>query len=144
MVPDPYHRGGPATTGALPTTAGAVDTQHLTSVIQTLQKMLDHEREVNAKLQQQLEEKEQLALEQLAIDAEREQREIAMRIRMLEAIAAHRREVELLAEEKKQQDQYAQDGRGGGGETLRAQLARHAQRYIPDHPLGSTEDEDFV
>lgn len=144
MVPDPYHRGGPGTTGAPPTTAAAVDTQHLTSVIQTLQKMLDHEREVNAKLQQQLEEKEQLALEQLAIDAEREQREIAMRIRMLEAIAAHRREVELLAEEKKQQEQYAQDGGGGGGETLRAQLARHAQRYIPDHPLGSTEDEDFV
>jgi predicted DNA binding CopG/RHH family protein len=108
--------------------------RHLSSVIETLQKMLDHERDRNAKLQQQLDDKERIALEQLAAEAEREQREIAMRIRMLEAIAAHRRETYLLEEEKKNAEDESV-------ETLRAQLTRHAQQYVPDHPLEDLDGE---
>lgn len=147
FIPDPYrlhstphpygahhpdeHRGTPSQS------QDSSQVPHLLTVIKTLEKLLEHERQTNEKLTKQVEEKDRLALEQMAYEAEREQREIAMRIRMLEAIAAHRREQQLLAEEA-----AAKAEEVNGDETVRAQLARQAQRYIPQHPLGDDAHDD--
>lgn len=90
---------------------------------------LDHERVLNVKLAQQLEERDRLLMQHLIADAERERREIALRIRMVEAMAAYRREHELeqqLLDEEQEAD------------ALQRQLSSSptwASRYIPRHPL---------
>lgn len=100
----------------------------LLSVIKTLEQLLDRERETNLKLTHALELEERKRLVREAAEVEREQREIALRIRMLEAMAVHRREQQLL-ELRKQQNR--------GEDFIRTSLAEEAARsaHTNRHPL---------
>jgi hypothetical protein len=105
--------------------------QRLTAVIETLQKLLEHERERNERLQRQLDERDRVAMEHLLAEAEREQREIMMRVRMVEAIAAHRKEDEMRSLdtlEDEEQTAAMVRGRLKGGDR------------IPRHPLDDGDD----
>ena len=82
---------------------------HLSSVIATLQAMLDEERGQNLRLQRMVEERERILLERNLADAEQEQRELSMKLRMTEAIAAYRKEQEILQLEAAEST-IAQDG----------------------------------
>jgi hypothetical protein len=124
---DPYYE---AKMASIPSSSS--ETANLASVITTLQKMLEHERAANERLVKQLEDRDRVAMEHMLAEAEREQREITMRVRMLEAIAAHRREQQLLAEEERAKEHIA-------AESIRGRLQLEPARFIPQHPL---EDAD--
>jgi hypothetical protein len=119
-----------AVTGGSPAVAAdKSETQRLTAVIETLQKLLEHERERNEKLQRQLDERDRVAMEHMLADAEREQREIMMRVRMVEAISAYRKEDEMRAADDAEE-----------AERTAAMLRGRMQgAHVPRHPL---DDDD--
>ena len=61
-------------------------------IVATLRQLLEDERARSAKLQALVDEYERLALERAIDDAERERKEILLRVKMVESIAAHRQQ----------------------------------------------------
>ena len=118
------------------------ETQRLTAVIETLQKLLEHERERNERLQRQLDERDRVAMEHVLADAEREQREIMMRVRMVEAIAAYRKEDELAVDDKaRDETETAEDVRGRLKQRVDDPVQRRqSSSRLPRHPLDDGED----
>lgn len=75
----------------------------LTQVIDGLQRMLEHEREINARLTRELQERDRAIMERNLADAEAEEDDTRFKMRMLEALAAKKREADRsrsLAEEQ--------------------------------------------
>lgn len=84
-------------------------------------------------LQRQLQERDRLLLEHKLADAERERREIALRVRMVEALAAYRQRMDTLVEEEQASATRAI--------TARASQGRHSS--VPRHPLMDNDLSDF-
>lgn len=122
------------------TTTGGPTVAHLLSVIDTLQKLLEHERRQNEKLQRQLDQQERLTLEQVAADAEREKQDIALRLQMLEAIAAQRR-VSLEQEQQSQRAGRQEEDREGT--RLRNQLLKQYASNNHEEEEGGRLDEGY-
>jgi hypothetical protein len=92
-----------------------------------LQEQLDHHRMRAERLQGELEDRDRAILEHKLADAEREQRDVALRIRMVEALAAYREREVLLAEEEADARQRALEVRASG--------RRSHSGSVPRHPL---------
>ena len=82
----------------------------LTQVIDGLQRMLEHERQTNARLTRELQERDRIIMERNLADAEAEEDDTRFKMRMLEALSSKKRESERdrsLAEEQRARNEYA-------------------------------------
>ena len=91
-----------------------------------LREQLDHQRLRSDRLQNELEDRDRLILEHKLADAERERREIALRVRMVEAMAALRERERLMQEEQADANLRAIEMRVASG---------RRDASIPRHPL---------
>jgi hypothetical protein len=82
----------------------------LTQVIDGLQRMLEHERQTNARLTRELQERDRIIMERNLADAEAEEDDTRFKMRMLEALSAKKRESErdkALWDEQRAREEYA-------------------------------------
>eukprot|EP00744_Colponema_vietnamica_P019002 GILI01026860.1.p1 GENE.GILI01026860.1~~GILI01026860.1.p1 ORF type:complete len:267 (+),score=65.43 GILI01026860.1:46-801(+) len=95
----------------------------LTAVVHSLQSMLEGERASKSQLQQQLAERDRVLLERKAADAEAEEDDLRLKVRMLESLAARRREDARLQE-------FAEDAKYNRDAIIR-------QKIFPPGPNGA-------
>jgi hypothetical protein len=82
----------------------------LTQVIDGLQRMLEHERQTNARLTRELQERDRIIMERNLADAEAEEDDTRFKMRMLEALSSKKRESDrdrTLADEQRARSEYA-------------------------------------
>jgi hypothetical protein len=83
---------------------------------------MEYERRRIQRLEEQVEERDRMLAELKVAEAERERREVAMRIRMLETMAAFRARQQLVEREV-------------GGLERRKEMGGVIARHLPPHPL---------
>lgn len=120
---------------------------------------VEHERKTNERLMRELDEKERLLTEHRIADIEREQQQLALRMRLLDALVAHRQKMQLLHEEDPTRGGSLEYRGGRERGTLGGRSPESAGRgmsaagpggdgrrsgsYVPPHPLMDNFGDDL-